>query len=64
MTGTLRGARPALEKAKPATGLTDGLLPVWMQHRVCGKKVVEAAFELTFEDRLSMMGDAAENPIQ
>ena len=40
MTGTLRGARPALEKAKPATGLTDGLLPVWMQHRVYGKKFV------------------------
>ena len=37
MTGALRGARPAPGKAKPATGLTDGLPPVWMLHRVSGK---------------------------
>ena len=43
--------------------LTAGPRPVWKLHRVYGKEVMEAAFELTFEDRLSMMGDAVENLI-
>ena len=34
MTGTLRAARLAPGKAKPAAGLTDGLLPVWMLDRL------------------------------
>ena len=40
MTGTLQAARLVPAKPKPAAGLTDGLLPVWMLHRVCGKEVV------------------------
>ena len=42
MTGTLRSAKLGPGKAKTDAGLTDGLLPVWMLDRICGKKVVEA----------------------
>ena len=34
MTDTPRVARLAPGKAKPAAGLTDGLKPVWMVHRI------------------------------
>ena len=42
MTGTLRSAGLPLGKSITAAGLADGLPLVWMLHRVCGKKVVEA----------------------
>ena len=42
MTGTLRAAGLPPGEAKPVAGLTDGLLPVWMLHRVSGKRIVYA----------------------
>ena len=41
MTVTLRAVGAAPGKPKKAAGLTAGLLPVWMLHRVFGKEVVE-----------------------
>ena len=41
MTGTQRPAGLAPGKVWTAAGLTDGLLPVWMLDRVCGKNIAQ-----------------------
>ena len=56
MTATLGAAETAPGKPGKAVGLTAGLGPVWMLHRVYGNKVVR--YRSSRDGRSAQAGDA------